>query len=205
LVNDCRADRAGRWPRNVILKPVWEHASLGMDDSAVMSVASADEQRRRVNDWAQWLGRPCFSEDYIDGREFNLSVLAGPHGPEVLPPAEIDFSAFPDDKPRIVGYQAKWEPESFEYQHTPRRFELPAADAPLVKRLCELARETWTLFGLAGYARVDFRVDHSGEPWILEINTNPCLSPDAGFAAAIAQAGLTYEAAIERIIADAIR
>ena len=195
---------AAVWPRRVILKPVWEHASLGMDDSAVMNVSSAAELRGRVNDWAQRLGRPCFAEDYIDGREFNLSVLAGPHGPEVLPPAEIDFSAFPAGKPRIVGYQAKWQADSFEYQHTPRRFDMPPCDKPLLERLSDLARRTWMLFGLAGYARVDFRVDSAGEPWILEINTNPCLSPDAGFAAAVTQAGLSYEAAVDRILGDAL-
>ena len=48
-----------------------------------------------------------------------------------------------------------------------------------------LAVECWRLFDLAGYARVDFRVDSRGQPWILEINANPCLSPDAGFAAAL--------------------
>jgi D-alanine-D-alanine ligase len=159
--------------------------------------------RDRLNDWAQRLGRPCFAEDYIDGREFNLSMLAGPSGPEVLPPAEIDFSAFPAGKPRIVGYQAKWEVDSFEYQHTPRRFDMPPSDERLLERLSDLARRTWALFGLAGYARVDFRVDAAGEPWILEINTNPCLSPDAGFPAAVAEAGLSYDAAVERIVADA--
>lgn len=190
-------------PRTAIIKPVWEHASLGMDDSAVMSVSSTDELRRHVHEWSQRLGRPCFAEAYIDGREFNLSVLAGPDGPEVLPPAEIDFSAFPAGKPRIVGYQAKWQADSFEYQHTLRRFDLPAADAPLANRLRDLARRTWSLFGLRGYARVDFRVDGDGEPWILEINANPCLSPDAGFAAAISEGSLSYKAALERIIADA--
>jgi D-alanine-D-alanine ligase len=60
------------------------------------------------------------------------------------------------------------------------------------------------LFRLDGYARVDFRVDESGRPWVLEVNANPCLSPDAGFAAALAEAGLGYEAAVERLIDDAL-
>ncbi|MGV2335975.1 MAG UNVERIFIED_CONTAM: hypothetical protein LVR18_18280 [Planctomycetaceae bacterium] len=56
-----------------------------------------------------------------------------------------------------------------------------------------------------GYARVDFRVDEDGQPWILEINVNPCLSPDAGFAAALAEQKLTLDAAVQRIIEDAFR
>ena len=69
--------------------------------------------------------------------------------------------------------------------HTVRSFELPAADAPLLSRLERLAQDCWTLLGLRGWARVDVRVDESGRPWVLEINANPCLAPDAGFAAAL--------------------
>jgi D-alanine-D-alanine ligase len=174
-----------------------------MDDSAVVTVASAEDLEQRVDAWSERLGRPCFAEDYVDGREFNLSVLAGAagsSGPQVLPPAEIDFSAFPENKPRIVGYKAKWEAGSFEYEHTPRRFAFPQSDGRLLDRLRDLALGGWAVLGLAGYARVDFRVDRAGEPWILEINANPCLSPDAGFAAALEPAGLSFDQAIERIL-----
>jgi D-alanine-D-alanine ligase len=130
--------------------------------------------------------------------------LDGPRGPEVLPPAEIDFSAFPAGKPRIVGFDAKWDADSFAYTNTPRQFDFSASDRGLLERLSDLARKCWTSFGLAGYARVDFRVDEWGEPWILEINGNPCLSPDAGFAAAVERASIGYTRAVERIVAAAL-
>src|SRR5204862_2939274 len=82
--------------------------------------------------------------------------------------------------------------------------EFPASDQPLLRRLTELGRECWRLFDLSGYARVDFRVDEAGQPWILEVNTNPCISPDAGFAAALEYAGIGYDGGIERILNDAI-
>ena len=63
-----------------------------------------------------------FIEDFIDGREFNMSVLAGKDGPEVLPPAEIVFVDYGEDKPRIVDFKAKWEMDSFEYANTVREF-----------------------------------------------------------------------------------
>ena len=153
----------------------------------------------------QELGRPYFAERYVEGREFNLSLLADAGGPQVLPPAEINFSRFPAGKPRIVGYRAKWKADSPEYHATPRRFDFAPADRPLVDALAELARSSWQCFALRGYARVDFRVDRQGRPWILEINVNPCLSPDAGFAAALDRAGIPFSQAIARILDDAMR
>ena len=68
------------------------------------------------------LGSQCFAERYIDGREFNISMLAGPSGPEMLPPAEIRFESFNERKRKIVGYEAKWDPDSFDYNNTVRSF-----------------------------------------------------------------------------------
>ena len=86
-----------------------------------------------------------------------------------------------------------------------RRFDFATADAQLLAELERLAAACWRGFGLAGYARVDFRVDGDGRPWILEANSNPCLAPDAGFAATLGRAGLSYEDGIARIVDDALR
>jgi D-alanine-D-alanine ligase len=147
-------------------------------------------------------GKPFFAERFVEGREFNLSLLG--ETPDVLPPAEIDFGAYPAEKPRIVGFGAKWTHASFEFKNTPRRFDFPAADTSLVRQMTNLAVECWRLFGLRGYARVDFRVDLAEQPWILEINTNPCIAPTSGFAAAMEQAGLSYDDGIQRIIEAAL-
>ena len=193
-----------RFPGLYIIKTQHEHASFGIDDSAVVQAGCLEDLLQILDDRTHRLFKPCFAEQFVDGREFNLSVLASPDGPEVLPPAEILFTSFPPGKPRIVGYQAKWSADSFEYIGTPRRFDFPPQDAALLERLTSLARRAWLLFGLRGYARVDFRVDSDGEPWILEINPNPCLSPDAGFAAALNQAGIDFGEAIRRILVDAL-
>lgn len=188
-----------------ILKAIGEHASLGLDDSAVVQVSSPAELLRCLQQQSTKLGKPCFAEQFIAGREFNLSLLANGKLPQVLPPAEIDFSAFPADKPHIVGQAAKWDEGSFEYDHTPRVFDFTAHDAPLLARLSSLARSCWQVLELAGWARVDFRVDVQGQPWVLEVNTNCCLSPDAGFAAAVDRAGLVLTEAIERIVIAATK
>ena len=151
------------------------------------------------------MGGPCFAEQYIEGREFNLGLLAGPDDPAVLPPAEIVFANFPPGMARIVDYQAKWEVDSFACRHTLRRTEFAAADRPLLDALDRIARQCWQIFHLAGYARVDFRVDQEGRPWVLEVNANPCLSPDAGFAAALERAAIPFAEAVARIVAEALK
>jgi D-alanine-D-alanine ligase len=188
-----------------IVKSVWEHASFGMDEDALLANVAEAEIETVIKERAPRLGGSCFAEAYIDGREFNIAVLAGPNGPQILPPAEIIFDGYDDHKPRIVDYRSKWAEDSYEYHHTPRRFDFPSGDDGLLARLQADAASCWRVFGVGGFARVDFRVDSHGTPWILEVNANPCLSPDAGFAAALTQAGLSYPAAVERILEDGLR
>jgi D-alanine-D-alanine ligase len=197
---NTRANKAFA-PGEYILKAIGEHASLGLDDSAVVFAETAAKLQASLQLQAIRLGKPCFAEQFIAGREFNLSVLAKGSLPEVLPPAEIDFSDFPAGKPRIVGAAAKWDEGTFEFDHTPRKFDFAASDEPLLNELRSLARSCWQVLELAGWARVDFRVDQQNRPWILEVNTNCCLSPDAGFAAAVERAGLTLTSAVDRILA----
>ena len=187
-----------------IIKSVWEHGSRGLDDDNVIQEGDTELIRDRLREFTARTGRPHFAEKFIDGREFNLPMLDGPDGPQILPLGEMDFSNFPVDKPRIIGHRAKWHETSFEYHNTPRNFHFHDHDRPLVEHLHRLALACWRLFDLRGYVRVDFRVDRAGQPWILEINTNPCISPDAGYTAALEEAGLEYDDAIRRIVQEAV-
>jgi len=185
-----------------IIKSVWEHASVGLEESSVLSVKSSGQLLGEMEKRQDALGGDCFAEQFIDGREFNLSILASQEGPEVLPAAEMRFIDYPPGKWKVVGYRAKWDDESFESLHTQRGFEFAKSERPLLQNLGDVTKRCWHLFGLRGYARVDFRVDERNQPWVLEINANPCLSPDAGFVAAAAQAGLSYRQVVQRIIQD---
>ncbi len=187
-----------------MVKSVWEHASIGLGEGSVIAAEDQDQLRREVEARSEGPAGHCFAEAYIEGREFNLSLLASEEGVELLPPAEIVFDAYPEGKRRLVCYRAKWDEDSFEYQHTPRRFHLQGDD-PLIRSMEGMARACWGLFGLRGYGRVDFRVDREGRPWVLEVNANPCLSPDGGFMAAAMEAGLGYEEVIQRIMGDSLR
>jgi D-alanine-D-alanine ligase len=183
-----------------IIKSLWEHGSLGLDDNELISATNKDELKETIVRYAPVLGGTCFGELFIQGREFNVSILGTPRGPRVLPPAEIVFENFKKGKTPIVGYRAKWDTASYEYHHTPRRFDFSPDDRPILSMVQSLALRCWDVFGLEGYARVDFRVDDKGQPWILEVNSNPCLSPDAGFMAAAMKGGLNFEDTIKGII-----
>ncbi len=109
--------------RKYITKPVWEDGSMGITADSVFECKPGFEDSLKDLDDSHW-----FIEDYIDGREFNISVLAGPNGPEVLPPAEIVFVDYDENKPRIVDFKAKWETDSFEYINTVREFPAGRAE-----------------------------------------------------------------------------
>jgi D-alanine-D-alanine ligase len=184
-----------------ILKPGCEDASLGLDGGAVCATRAA-ALARGAELAGRFPGQPILVERYLPGRELNVSLLDCPL--TALPVAEIAFVDFPPGMPCIVGYEAKWHPDSFAYTHTVRRFPGDAASAPILAEARRLAVAAWRACGLAGYGRVDLRLDEHGAPVILEVNANPCLAADAGFMAAAGQAGLTPAEVVGRILAAAL-
>jgi D-alanine-D-alanine ligase len=180
-----------------IIKPIWEDGSLGITENSVFDCKPGYKEKLNGFDDTHW-----FIEDFIDGREFNISVLAGSNGPEVLPPAEIVFKNFKANQPKIVDFKAKWEMDSFEYINTVREFPGNNLNPPLVKHLKDSALKCWHVFGLKGYARVDLRTDQNDNVFVLEVNANPCISPDGGFVAATKEAGYSFTQVLKRIISD---
>ncbi|HET6630516.1 MAG TPA: hypothetical protein VFG91_12135 [Woeseiaceae bacterium] len=189
-------DGHDRW----IVKSLWEHASFGIDDSSVVTGRAA--ARETMAQRARQLGGHWFAERYLEGRELNVSLLERNGRPEVLPLAEMTFVGYAKSKPRIVGYSAKWDASAAEYNATQRVY--PRLAPGLEQAIRRAALDCWSLFGLRGYARVDIRLDEQERPVVLEVNANPCLSHDAGFAAAAAEAGLSHDHLIETILDAAL-
>lgn len=188
----------------LIVKSVWEHASIGLDQGAVLVPADGAELASVFRARRAQLGGEAFAERFIPGREWNLALLGGREQPWVFPAAEIQFRDWPDGVEQIVDYRAKWVEDSAEYQSTVRSLTRDPADIALVRELESLARRAWAALGVTGYARVDFRVDEAGLPWILEVNANPCISPDAGFAAAAATAGVALREVVAELVGEAL-
>jgi D-alanine-D-alanine ligase len=192
---DWSADGTGLNPdANVIVKAVWEHGSLGLDETSVVRCADAPTV---VAARTLRLNTEHFAETYIEGREFHVALLERSWGVELLPIAELVFEAAP---PKIYGYDGKWTPDSAAYIGTLRRFGLEENEPDLAGRLKQLALACWILFGFSGYARVDFRVDPTETPFIIDVNPNPYLTPDSEDAAAAAEAGLSFKDLVASIV-----
>ncbi len=180
--------------KRYIIKPVWEDGSLGITAESVFYGKEAGDVINEMHDDAHWT-----VEEFVDGREFNISIIDGDDGPTVLPPAEIVFRNFGTTRPRIVDFSAKWDTSSFEYKNTIREFP-EDLDKVTLEAIRKCATDCWNTFGLRGYARVDMRLDSDKRPKILEVNANPCISPDSGFIAACNKAGMDETEVVARII-----
>ncbi len=189
--------------RSYVVKSATEDSSVGLSDEAV--VQGPEAARRRASLSGKRYGGAWFAEAYCPGREFNVSLLEEQGGVRVLPIAEIEFSDWEPQRPRLVGYAAKWDEGSRDCAATGRVFGLEETAPELAASLSAFSLSAWNLLAQRGYARVDFRLDREGAPTILEINPNPCLEPGAGSAAAALRADISYAELVERILEAAIR
>jgi D-alanine-D-alanine ligase len=151
--------------------------------------------------------QPALVEQFIEGREINVSILeqpgAGGSEPQVLPLHEIDFGEMPADRPRIVSFEGKWVEASPEFRGT--RPVPCALDAALQARVAQTALAAFRALDLRDYGRVDLRLDTEGRPWVIDVNPNCDLSSDGGgFARAARAAGLSYSDLVLRLLALAM-
>ena len=181
-----------------IVKPRFEDASMGITGDSI--VGNRKELESRIKYVHETYRQGALIEEYIEGRELNIAVIG--NGPcEVLPASEIKFH--PDLAFPIVSYEAKWMTSSLGYKGTE-----PVCPARLKSRevlaLNDVALRAYKLLECRDYARVDIRL-RNGTPYILEVNANPDISPDAGLARSARAAGMDYPKMVGRILAMAVQ
>jgi D-alanine-D-alanine ligase len=188
-----------RVPFPALVKPVSEDASVGISDDSV--VCDAGGLARQVAYILERYRQPALVEEFVAGREFNLAIW-GNDPPEPLPIAEICYEGYTDPLRRLLTYESKWVAGSYAYSHTPG--VCPAQVDPILgRRLLDAALSAYRLMGCRGYARVDVR-ERDGIPYILEVNPNPSLASDAGFARAARAAGYDHARMAGRIVGFAL-
>ena len=181
----------------LIVKPLHEDASLGIDSGAV--VRTMKELKKRVEFVISSFRQPAIVEEYVDGREFNIAILGNGKEAIALPPSEIDFVDFPLDTPKICCYEAKWIQESPLYKKTKPVCPALVPDS-LRDELQAVALKAYHTMGCRDYARVDMRLGEDGNIKVLEVNPNPDISMDAGFARAGKAAGFEYPRLVSEIV-----
>lgn len=183
-----------------IVKPAAQDASHGIGAGSVVSTKGA--MRERVGYlFERGLG-PALIERYIDGREFNVSILERDGSPCPMPLAEIDFTGFPEGIPRILTFSAKWDEASDEYQRSKSTLA-HGLEPQLRVEIESIALAAWRALGLRDYARVDMRLDRDGRPFVIDVNPNPDLSRGAGLSLAAERAGISHEQLITIIVRNA--
>ncbi|MGA1866436.1 MAG: GNAT family N-acetyltransferase [Thermoplasmatota archaeon] len=184
----------------LIIKPALEDGSLGITKDSVVNDPS--ELMDRVDYLINNFHQPILVEEFVDGREINVSVIGNDDSIEVLPISEILFD-FPEDIPNIVSYKAKWHEGSLAYRRT--RGVCPAELSPEVEALVKsIARNAYILMGCRDYARIDIRLI-GDRPYVLEVNPNPWIDVDGGLVRSAAAAGMTYKQLIVRILKEAMK
>jgi len=178
-----------------IVKPRGEDASHGLSErSVVYDFASLQEQVANVSGF---YGGQALVEQFINGREFNVTVL-GNYNCTVLPVSEINY-LLPQAIPRILSFAAKWQPDSLYFQGT--RVVCPAEiETGEREHIAQTALTAFRLLGCRGYARVDMRQDEEGRPNVIEVNPNPDISPSSGAVRQAEAAGMAYPQFIEKIV-----
>jgi D-alanine-D-alanine ligase len=177
--------RAALKTGRLFIKPAAEDASLGIDQQSV--IETWEQLPTRVAQLQERYG-DVLVEQFLDGREFNVGVIALPDA-ETLPIAEIEFQTGKNFRWPIVTYDSKWAERSAGYEATPVR--CPAeVDEELAARLREVSLAAFRATGCRDYARVDLRTDVSGAVYVLEVNANPDAGPSAGLARALRVGGI---------------
>ena len=178
-----------------IVKPVSEDASHGITaDSVVNDFPSLE---RRVKAISDSYGEQALVEEYIDGREFNTTIM-GDSRFTILPVSEIVYS-LPPEMPQILTFDAKWEPDSVYYKGTEAVCPAQISHQEQVA-IYKTALAAFRLIGGSGYARVDMRMDKRGKLNVIEINPNPDISFESGARRQAAAAGMKYTQFIDKIM-----
>jgi D-alanine-D-alanine ligase len=180
----------------LIVKPLAQEASIGISQASVVE----DQTRlvERVQFIHDSIGTDAIVEQYVEGRELYCGVL-GNQRLQVLPVWEMTFAHMPDSQRRIATERVKW---SASYQ---KRVGIDTAEARglpdgAAGRVQHISRRVYQILQLSGYARIDLRLDASGEVFVLEANPNPQIAREEDFAQSAATAGLPYPALLQRIL-----
>ena len=189
----------------MIVKPSREDASIGITNESV--VTNEADLKRRIEYVLDEHKQPALVEEYIDGREINVSVV-GNDELITFPISEINFTGLPEDYPKIISYNSKWMYKTVEFANTKAVCPAQNLSKKEEETILETAKKVYRLLGAADYARVDMRVKN-GIAYVLELNPNPDIASDVpedtGFTRSAKAHGWEYSYLIQQVIKFALK
>ena len=189
----------------MIVKPSREDASIGITNESI--VTNRADLKKRIEYVLDEHKQPALVEEFIDGREINVSVVGNGDNLIAFPISEIDFSLLPEELPKIISYNSKWMYKTVEFAKTKAIGPAKNLTAREVKVIQETAKKVYRLLGACDYARIDMRYK-DGVPYVLELNPNPDIASDVpedtGFTRSAKAHGWDYEYLIQQIIRYAL-
>jgi D-alanine-D-alanine ligase len=170
-----------------IVKPTYEHYSCGITHEAV--VHNSQELSKRVSYIAESFRQPVLIEDFIDGREFHVTVT-GNGKLQVFPIAEMDFSLIEEELGRLCTYDSKFNPNSEDYNSIQLRLPAPLSKQE-ARTLEKIAVAAYRATDCRDYARLDIR-ERDSDFYVLDVNPNADISPDTSLALSAELAGFSH-------------
>lgn len=187
-----------RYP--VIVKPALEHCSIGLTHDAI--VHSPKELTRRVGERIKTFSQSMIVEEFIQGREFQVTVLSTESGVLVLPPAEIVFDG--QNGEHLLTFDSRWDAETADYKSS--HVALASLDETLETRIAAVSKDTFRALAMRDYARLDIRT-RGADIFILEANSNPGLSDDDEYGMTVSYRAVGWDFAdfVWEIVMSALR
>lgn len=181
----------------LIVKPASEDCSLGINERAVVN--NKQELEKQIKFLEKTYSEAVLVEEYIEGRELNVSVIGAGKNTQVLPISEIIFGPSYKNKPKVVDFAAKWEEQTANFKETVGvcPADLPKAVENHVK---EVALKSFLATGCKNITRVDIRLSKDNIPFVLEVNANPGVGPTDGSTRSARAAGYSYSQFLQKII-----
>ena len=157
--------------------------------SVGVTIANNDEEYEKAKAEGYKYDNEVVIEQYIKGREFSVCVMDG----EALPIVEIA------PKEGFYDYKNKYQAGC--------TVETCPADLPedKTKEIQEIAKNVFKALRLKSYARMDFMLDEQGNPYCLEANTLPGMTPTSLVPQEAAAIGIGFEELCEKILQMALR
>ena len=159
----CRPPRGLR----VIAKSTYESWSVGVSEDSVFTVDDYTDER--VAGIAETIGQAVCVQRFVPGVEVGVTVLALPD-PVATAPVEVVLRKAGGDPDAVMTMEDNLIANAVSY----RAFDAPPG---LLARLATIAIDCYEVLELGAFARMDFRIEANGEPWVSDVGVSPGLGP----------------------------